>query len=102
MTPQNQTLSDPAPEPTHPCCLPGAGLKDAGHGRIPRRRRYGTGQNECHPAPPVERYTLPRAHGALTDPGPPGSSSPVRQMLLHFELGIAVLVADPLDVEEFL
>jgi hypothetical protein len=33
---------------------------------------------------------------------PPGSLLPVRQMLLHFKLGIAVLVADPLDVEEFL
>jgi hypothetical protein len=53
------------------------------------------------------RYLLSRgtslgAHGALTDRGRSGSSSPVRQMFLHCELGVAVVVADLLDVEEFM
>jgi hypothetical protein len=50
----------------------------------------------------LSRDTPPGAHGAFTDRGRPGSSSPVRQMFLHFELGVAVVIADLLDVEEFM
>jgi hypothetical protein len=50
----------------------------------------------------LSKESPPCGHGVLTGRGRPGSSSPVRQMLLHFELGVAMLIADFLDVEEFM
>jgi hypothetical protein len=46
--------------------------------------------------------TPPGTHGALTGRGRPKQALPVRQMFLHFELGVTVLVVDLVDVEEFM
>jgi hypothetical protein len=46
--------------------------------------------------------TPPGAHDALTGRGRSWVSWPLRQRFLHFELGIAVIIADLVDVEEFM